>query len=143
MIDSSNKFLGRLYGAKDGKMWYSPDTDEEIYTTLKPDYRQLLRKKYGQGLKSIQKVDAQLLSAKMELSSIDSTLSNTTSLSDREPLLARKVEIARRISDAQRKKDDLTDELLQLDTDLIRVAFDEQDSVVSVKKRDVTFRVFQ
>ncbi len=39
VIRESKTFLGKLYDAKNNNMWYRPFAKEEIYTTLKPDYR--------------------------------------------------------------------------------------------------------
>lgn len=41
------------------------------------------------------------------------------------------------------KREDIADDLIQIDTDIIQSAFDEQDDVVSVRKTDVGFRIFQ
>lgn len=46
IIRESTKFLSRLYNAESNNLWYRPFEKEELYTTLKPDYRQILKKKY-------------------------------------------------------------------------------------------------
>lgn len=45
-IRESTKFLSRLYNAERNNLWYREFEKDEIYTTLKPDYRQTLKKKY-------------------------------------------------------------------------------------------------
>ena len=49
----SRKFLSKLYNAENNNLWYKPFEKEEYYTSLKPDYSQVLRKQYGDKLNSL------------------------------------------------------------------------------------------
>lgn len=49
-IRESNRFLSKLYNAPNNNLWYRPIETEELYTTIEPDYRQVLRKQYGEKL---------------------------------------------------------------------------------------------
>ena len=53
VIRESNGFLSKLYNAENNNLWYKPIESDEIYTTMKPDYRQMLKKRYGEKLKEI------------------------------------------------------------------------------------------
>jgi len=67
-IDDANRFLRKLYDADNNNLWYRPFEKEEIYTTMKPDYRQLLKRKYGEKLKQVVKLDSQMEGMRTRLS---------------------------------------------------------------------------
>ncbi len=87
IVNDAVKFLSRLYNAPATNLWYRPDENDELYTDLKPDYRQIMRKKYGENLKSIRNIDRNLKRKNAQLRSIDRGLSEKIGLIDREPLL--------------------------------------------------------
>ena len=45
-IRESTEFLSKLYNAPNNNLWFKPLEKEEYLTTLKPDYKQILRKRY-------------------------------------------------------------------------------------------------
>lgn len=47
------------------------------------------------------------------------------------------------VSEIGQNREQVADELVQIDTDMIQIAFDEHDDVVSVKRRELNFRVFK
>lgn len=61
----------------------------------------------------------------------------------RRGLLSEKLALTKAVNARQAARDAIADELIQIDTDIIQRAFDEQDDVVSMRKRNVTFRVFK
>ena len=65
-------FLAKLYNAPDNKLWYREDPKEELYTTLKPDYRKMLRNRYQSKMGELRQVDSQLKSQRRKLSSVES-----------------------------------------------------------------------
>ena len=77
------------------------------------------------------------------LDRINSELSKIPDLAERNPLLERKVVVTRELNKLEKQRDFLSDEIIQIDTDLIRDAFDEHDAVVSVKRRELTVGIFQ
>ena len=82
-------------------------------------------------------------SAARKLSNVESKLSTQFDLEKREELLETKVMLTRGMNALEAKKVGIADDLIQIDTDIIQSAFDEQDDVVSVRKTDVGFRIFQ
>ena len=65
-------FLAKLYNAPDNKLWYMEDPKEELYTTLKPDYRKMLRNRYQSKMGELRQVDSQLKSQRRKLSLVES-----------------------------------------------------------------------
>lgn len=142
-VRETSAFLAKLYNAPDNNLWYREDPKEELYTTLKPDYRKMLRNKYQAKMRELRSVDSQLKAETRKLSNVESQLSNQFDLEKREELLETKVMLTRSMNALEAKKGGIADELIQIDTDIIQSAFDEQDDVVSVRKTDVGFRIFQ
>ena len=142
-VREASEFLAKLYNAPDNNLWYREDPKEQIYTTLKPDYRKMLRDKYQAKMRELRSVDSQMKSENRKLSNVDSQLSTQFDLEKREGLLATKVQLTRSINALSAKREDIADDLIKIDTDIIQSAFDEQDDVVSVRKTDVGFRIFQ
>ena len=91
VIRESSEFLSKLYNAEKNNLWYKPIETDEIYTTLKPDYRQTLKKRYGEKLKEIRQVNSQLQEARSERVGIERELSNAVDLDSRTPLIEKKV----------------------------------------------------
>ena len=60
LILESNRFFNKLYNAKDNMMWYRPYEKEEIYTTMQPDFRQELRKRYGERISELRVLDDEI-----------------------------------------------------------------------------------
>ena len=142
-VRETSEFLAKLYNAPDNKLWYKEDPKEGLYTTLKPDYRKMLRDKYQAKMRELRTVDSKLRQETRKLSNVESQLSNQFDLEKREELLETKVMLTRSMNALEAKKGDIADDLIQIDTDIIQSAFDEQDDVVSVRKTDVGFRIFQ
>lgn len=142
-VREASAFLAKLYNAPDENLWYKEDPKEQLYTTLKPDYRKMLRDKYQVKMKELRSVDSQLKSETRKLSNVESQLSTQFNLGKREELLETKVQLTRSMNALQERRGDLSDDLIKIDTDIIQSAFDEQDDVVSVRKTDVGFRIFQ
>ena len=143
VIRESLKFLERLYGAKDRNLWYKQDQDEELYTTIKPDYRKMLRKQYARGFQELRDTIKEIDIQNGELGRVDQELASRTSLDGRNPILERKVQVQRRIVELQKRKREIEDDLLQKDSDLVQAAWDEHDRAVTAKKREITPRIFQ
>ena len=55
-----SSFLARLYNAPDNNLWYREDPKDELYTTLKPDYRKMLRSKYQAKMGELRSIDSQM-----------------------------------------------------------------------------------
>ena len=110
---------------------------------MKPDYRKTLRDKYQARMRELRSVDSQMKSENRKLSNVESQLSSQFDLEKREELLVTKVQLTRSINTLSAKREDIADDLIKIDTDIIQSAFDEQDDVVSVRKTDVGFRIFQ
>lgn len=142
-IREANELLGKLYGAKDSNLWYKPYVLDEIYTTLEPDPRQMLRKQYREKLDQMRLLQRQIEDGEKELAAIASQLSTKTTLESREPLLASKVGAVRNLNQLRSRKTDLVDDLVQIDIQLVGMAFDEQDRVVSVKRNNLTVNTFK
>lgn len=142
-VRETSEFLAKLYNAPDNKLWYMENPKEGLYTTLKPDYRKMLRDKYQAKMRELRTVDSQLRQITRKISNVESQLSTQFDLEKREELLETKVMLTRSMNALEAKKGDISDDLIQIDTDIIQSAFDEQDDVVSVRKTDVGFRIFQ
>ena len=142
-VRETSEFLAKLYNAPDNNLWYREDPKEELYTTMKPDYRKMLRNKYQAKMRELRSVDSQLKSDTRKLSNVESQLSTQFDLKKREGLLETKVQLTRSINALTSKKEDIADDLIKIDTDIIQSAFDEQDDVISVRKTNVGFRIFQ
>ena len=96
-IRETNKFLRKLYNAESGNLWYRPIETEEIYTTIEPDYRQVLRKKYGEKLAEIREVDEEISAERSTMNSITKELQTKSNLADRDSLIQEKVDSMKRI----------------------------------------------
>ena len=143
VIRESNEFLAKLYNANSNNLWYKDDVRDEIYTTIEPDYRKVLKKQYQQNLATIRSLSARISEQDFKIAEINAKLSRTTNLEKRAPILAERVREAKKLNELTARRDIATDQALAIDTDLIRAAFDQQDSVVSVKKNGMTFKVFE
>ena len=142
-IRESTEFLGRLYNAEGSNLWYRPDATEELYTTIKPSYRQVLRKKYGEKLAEIRKLDSEIAASQAEVEETTKTLSAEENFQERERLIGRKVDLLSAINALKRKRDDEVNQSLQIDVDLIQAAWDDHDSVVSIKRSPLTGAEFR
>ena len=143
VIRQSNEFLSKLYNANKNNLWYKEDVTDEIYTTFEPDHRKMLRKKYQSNLATIRGLDSRIKEQRTKIGKINERLSNSTNLEKRTPLLAERVRETKTLNELLVKRDNAADEALKIDADLIRMAFDEQDKVVSVKKNGMTFKIFE
>ena len=74
-VNEIGDFLTRLYNAPDENMWYMEDPKDEIYTTLKPDYRKMLRDKYQGKMRELRSTDSKLKQETRKLSNVESQLS--------------------------------------------------------------------
>lgn len=93
MIDKSNKFLSKLYDAENNNLWYKPYAKEEYYTTLNPEYRQVLSKQYREKFDELIGVDEQIDEVKEQISRMNSELDvMTLSLDERNSLVESKVD---------------------------------------------------
>lgn len=120
-----------------------PDPDDKLYTTLKPDYAKMLRDKYQKKMGELRKADDQLKSSERSLARVNGKLGSEFDMDKRRGLLSEKLALTKAVNARQDARDAIADELIQIDTDIIQRAFDEQDDVVSMRKRNVTFRVFK
>ena len=114
-----------------------------MYTTLKPDYRKMLRNKYQAKMKELRSTDAKVRSERRKLSKVETQIQSTLDLEKREELIVTKFNLVKSVNALESKRDDIADEMIRIDTDMIQAAFDEQDAVVSVKKTNVGFGIFQ
>ena len=144
-IRESNQFLSKLYNAnaKEVGLWYKDDETEELYTTITPDYRKQLRKKYGKTLKQLKEVQSSIDQQTRRMRQVERELSTTTNLKEREEVLKRKVKIQERLSGLNKRMEKLTREAITTDTDLLQLAYDEHDRAVSLKRRLFTPQIFQ
>ena len=71
-VRETSRFLAKLYNAPDENLWYREDPKEEIYTTLKPDYRKMLRNRYQEKMRELRSVDSQLKSHARKLTNVES-----------------------------------------------------------------------
>ena len=136
-------FLAKLYNAPEANLWYREDPQDELYTTLKPDYRKMLRNKYQAKMKELRSTDSKVRSERRKLSSVETQLQRTLDLEKREELITTKLHLVKSVNALETKREEIADEMIQIDTDIIQSAFDEQDDVVSVKKTNVGFGIFQ
>ena len=141
-VRESNKFLSKLYNAPSNNLWYRPFEKEELYTTMLPDYRQTLKKQYEDAFNQIRGIDNEISSKMGELDGIRNELSTKTTLNDRNPVLERKVMVEGNIAELQSRKERLSDEIIQIDADMIRAALDEHDDAMSVKRSNLTIDMF-
>ena len=144
-IKESTKFLSKLYNANSENvgLWYKDDETEELYTTISPDYRKQLRKKYRKTIDGLREVQSSIDVQTRKLNQVEETLSNTPDLKEREGILVKKVKILDRISNLKQKMESLTRDAITTDTDLLQVAYDEHDRVVSLKRRLFTPQIFK
>lgn len=142
-IDESNALLSKLYNAPAANLWYRPYSEEELYTSIKSDYRQTLKKQYQERFQSLRKVDAQMKEVEVKLNSIRDELQEQTTLDEREAVIAKKVSSTKTLNALQTQRDKIADDLIKIDTDLIRAAFDDHDRTVSVKRNSLTPRLFR
>ena len=143
-INESNAFLAKLYNAPESSLWYRPDQYEELYTTMQPDYRKQLRAQHQAKMREIRALDAKLESIQRKMEEVQSQLErNNGNLDERDGILRRKVRVQMDMDSAREKRREVSDELIQIDVDLVQRAMDEQDDVVSVVRRKVPFRVFK
>ena len=142
-IRSSNKFLEKLYNAQDNNLWYKPFEQEELYTTINPDYRLVLRKRYQVKINEIRKVDGSISNEQAKLNKIISQLREISNPEGRNALLEKKVAVTRELNKLKASRGEIADELMKIDVSLIQAAFEDHDVVVSVKKNEITKRIFQ
>lgn len=74
-VRETSEFLAKLYNAPENKLWYREEPKEEIYTTLKPDYRKMLRDKYQGKMRELRSTDSKLKQETRKLSNVESQLS--------------------------------------------------------------------
>ena len=103
----------------------------------------MLRNKYQAKMKELRSTDAKVRSERRKLSKVEIQIQSTLDLEKREELIATKFNLVKSVNALESKRDDIADEMIQIDTDMIQAAFDEQDDVVSVKKTNVGFGIFQ
>lgn len=142
-IRETTQFLSKLYNAENNNLWWKPFEKEQLYYTITPDARVVLRQRYGEKFISLKEMEVKIQNVNGTLDRVNSELAKIPDLSERNPLLEKKVEVTRELNKLEKQREFLSDELIQIDTDLIRDAFDEYDSVVSVKRRDITTGMFQ
>ena len=70
IVRESNQFLGKLYNAKDSNLWYRPLEDDELYVNFEPDYRQVLRKRYGEKIAQLRDVSEKASKQECKVKSI-------------------------------------------------------------------------
>ena len=70
-VKDISAFLSKLYNAPDNNLWYREDPMDELYTTLKPDYRKMLRSKYQSKMRELRAIDTQLKSEQRKLSNVE------------------------------------------------------------------------
>ena len=118
-VKEISAFLAKLYNAPDNNLWYREDPKDELYTTLKPDYRKMLRDKYQSKMRELRSIDTQLKFEQSKLSKVESQISTQFDLAKRGELLEDKVYLTRSINALAKKRGDTADEIIQIDTDLI------------------------
>ena len=105
-------FLSKLYNAPDNNLWYMEDPKDELYTTLKPDYRKMLRSKYQSKMRELRSIDSQLKSEQRKLSNVEQKISTQFNLDKREELLEDKVYLTRSINTLAKKREEIADEII-------------------------------
>lgn len=105
-------FLAKLYNAPDNKLWYREDPKEELYTTLKPDYRKMLRDRYQSKMGELRQVDSQLKSQRRKLSLVESQLSTQFDLGKRDELISTKVKLTKSLNSLTQKRDEISDKII-------------------------------
>ena len=105
-------FLAKLYNAPDNKLWYREDPKEELYTTLKPDYRKMLRDRYQSKMGELRQVDSQLKSQRRKLFLVESQLSTQFDLGKRDELISTKVKLTKSLNSLTQKRDKISDEII-------------------------------
>ena len=71
-VKEISAFLAKLYNAPDNNLWYREDPKDELYTTMKPDYRKMLRDKYQSKMRELRSIDTKLKQEQRKLSSVES-----------------------------------------------------------------------
>lgn len=105
-------FLAKLYNAPDNKLWYREDPKEELYTTLKPDYRKMLRDRHQSKMGELRQVDSQLKSQSRKLSLVESRLAAQFDLGKRDELISTKVQLTKSMNSLTQKRDEIADEII-------------------------------
>ena len=65
------------------------------------------------------------------------------SLDKRSAVLQKQYNAKKKLDELKARENDISDQLVQIDVDLIQEAFDEHDSTVSVGKKELSPRVFR
>lgn len=118
-IGDSQRFLDKLYNSSDSALWYRPDPNEELQTTFKPDYRKQLQDRYKTKIQELRRVDAQLRQVQSDVREMDNQLQKTSDLESRDELLRKRVLLMKTISAISQNREQVADELVQIDTDMI------------------------
>lgn len=142
-IDEASGFLSRLYGADNANLWYRSDPDDELYTSIKPDYRQTLKRKYAEQLKKLVRVDARVQKLESDIAEIQEGLRDTIDLAERDAIIARKVAAARELDALREEREGLSDSLVATDVDIVQAAFDDHDMAVSLRRKGLSPTVFK
>ena len=144
-IRETSEFLNKLYGANDQGvgLWYKPDSTEELYTTIEPDYRKILRKRYGQTIRELKQVQEKIATQSRKIERLESKLSEVVELSARDELIEKKIGLTDKLDVLMREMDELSDNAMKIDVDLIQAAYDDHDRAVSLKRRMFTPQIFR
>lgn len=105
-------FLAKLYNAPESNLWYREDPQDELYTTLKPDYRKMLRNKYQAKMKELRSTDSKVRSERRKLSSVETQLQRTLDLEKREELITTKLHLVKSVNALETKREEIADEMI-------------------------------
>jgi hypothetical protein len=102
-------FLAKLYNAPESNLWYREDPQDELYTTLKPDYRKMLRNKYQAKMKELRSTDSKVRSERRKLSNVETQLQRTLDLEKREELITTKLHLVKSVNALETKREEIAD----------------------------------
>lgn len=85
---------------------------DEIYTTVTPDYRQTLRKRYGEKISEIRKADQRIQEQQRRIDGVSTQLSKVTDLGKRTPLLVKKVQLTKELNRLMKERDGISDDII-------------------------------
>lgn len=88
-------------------------------------------------------VSSEIEEVSRKVDSASRQLDGLLDMERRTALLVGKVDAERELNRLLKRRDELTDEVIQVDTDLVQAAFDEHDDVVSVKRNGIGVQIFK
>lgn len=90
VIRESNDFLEKLYDAENNNLWYREFPKDEYYTTLQPNYQQILRKRYQKEFKGLMSVERDISTMEKSIGEFERRLKSTLDLNEIDNIVSEK-----------------------------------------------------